>query len=597
MLTESCANDPSDSSPHDAVPTTVRHVALTGPLPNFIRTTRRLLLAGLLSLTSVVAVAPAASPAAAAALPSGSSTYVAVTPQRMADTRPSQGSYGYTMVNASTMRIAVTGREGVPEDAIAAVVNVTIIGSGAKGYITVFPSGQALPTTSNVNADAPGRTVANMAHVKLGTNGSIDLFRSGSMNVAVDLVGVYVPVTAAVSSGRLQTLAAGAQRVSDSRPSNALGANTTRTIDLAPAGLPTGASAALVNITAVTAFPGFWTAFPSGTSRPNVSTLNIDTVGQTRAAQAIVPLNGVRTISVYASGGGHLLVDLVGWYTGDGAAAMTDGLFLPAAPMRMLDTRALRTLAPWGGSTYEFQVGAPVANAAAAVMNLTGTQPWDKGYVTAYPAGLGRPNSSNLNVTGWNQTIANHAITRVTTRGAALFTDAGLHMIADVAGWFLGTPSAPVLAAPSNPNYTPNLALRVNASKAYVNTAVKASSSSYLDYWADRGYAATWSDLANVATPGNVMLFGHRTTGSAPFRYINLLNVGDSFSILGSDGRTYHYRVVDERVTLPSYSTIAGLAAAHGPMTAQLVACSKLDGSATSTKYRLVITGRLYAVT
>lgn len=53
-------------------------------------------------------------------------------------------------------------------------------------------------------------------------------------------------------------------------------------------------------------------------------------------------------------------MDLVGWYTGDGVAASTDGLCVPSAPMRLLDTRALRTLAPWGGSTYEFQVGAPL---------------------------------------------------------------------------------------------------------------------------------------------------------------------------------------------------------------------------------------------
>jgi len=556
----------------------------------------RSVLATLLGVAGVWVVAPAA-PAAAAVLPNGASAYVAMTPQRLADTRPSQGSYGYSAVNSKTIRIGVLNRDGVPADAIAVVVNVTVIGSSGSGYVTVYPAGQALPTTSNVNADAAGRTVANMAHVKIGSGGSIDLFRSSTMNVAVDLVGVYVPVADATSAGRLTTLASGAVRALDTRQRGyGVGVNSTTTVDLAPFGLPTGASAALVTVTAVQGYPGFWTAFPTGITRPNVSTLNLDTAGQTRAGQAIVPLlSGNRTINVFSANGGHLLVDLVGWYTGDGVAASTDGLFVPSAPMRLLDTRALRTLAPWGGSTYEFQVGAPFSGISAVALNITGTQPWDGGYVTAHPAGVARPNSSNLNLTGWGQVIANHAISRVSARGVALFTNAGVHLIGDVAGWFLGTPSTATLPVPANPNYTSNKTTAVHAGELGLYVAVKSGTN--LDYIADQGYAATWSDLANVATPGNVMLFAHRTTGSAPFRYINGLTPGDNFSLIGTDGHWYHYRVVDQRVTSPYYSTISSVASAHGPMTAQLVACSKLNGTPTSTLYRIVITGRLYAVT
>ena len=100
-----------------------------------------------------------------------------------------------------------------------------------------------------------------------------------------------------------------------------------------------------------------------------------------------------------------------------------------------------------------------------------------------------------------------------------------------------------------------------------------------------------------VAMPGNVMLFGHRTTGNAPFYYLHVLTNGDSFSLLGSDGHWYNYRVVDKRVTYPYYTTIANISANNGPMTAQLVACSKLSGLPTSTYYRIVITGRLYSIT
>ena len=201
-------------------------------------------------VTFVTAVGAVAAAPAAAALPAGASAYVAVTPQRLADTRPSQGAYGFTTVGASTIRVDILGGEGVPANATAAVVNVTIIGAGGKGYVTVYPSGEGLPTTSTVNSEVAGRTIANMAHVKIGANGSIDLFRSTSMNLAVDLVGVYVPVAGGVSEGRLTTLASGAVRIFDTRDRGyGVGAGSVTPVNLGTAGLPSGQAAALVTQT------------------------------------------------------------------------------------------------------------------------------------------------------------------------------------------------------------------------------------------------------------------------------------------------------------------------------------------------------------
>jgi sortase (surface protein transpeptidase) len=229
-------------------------------------------------------------------------------------------------------------------------------------------------------------------------------------------------------------------------------------------------------------------------------------------------------------------------------------------------------------------------------MNITADSPWDSGYVTAYPAGVSRPNSSNLNISAVPQTIANHAIVRVSARGAALFTYGGAHLIADVAGWYLGTPSAATKPPPANPSYSPNEAVAVSVPKLGIYVGVRGGGGS-LDAIADRGFAATWSDINSVASPGNLMLFGHRTAGSAPFRYINDLYPGDSFSVIGSDGHSYNYVVVGKDVSLPSYSQIQSFASSYGPITAQLVACSKIDGSATSLRYRLSVTGRLVSIT
>ena len=84
---------------------------------------------------------------------------------------------------------------------------------------------------------------------------------------------------------------------------------------------------------------------------------------------------------------------------------------------------------------------------------------------------------------------------------------------------------------PVNPNYTPNRAVGVLANKIGLYAGVGVGTN--LDTVANRGVAATWADTANVASPGNMMLFGHRTTHGGIFRYINSLKPGDTFAMAG----------------------------------------------------------------
>ena len=478
------------------------------------------------------------------------------------------------------------------------MLNVTIAGSSAWGFATVYAGGTAVPNTSNVNADKPGSVVANMVHVLLGAGGTVDIFKSVPMNLVVDLVGVYVPAITAPNDGRLKTLPGGAFRVLDTRSGPPVAAGERKSVDVSAAGIPSTATAVVVTLTAATAKVGYWSAIPSGQPLGVTSSLNLDADNQTRAGQAIVNLSGTNLFDVYSEHGGHLLVDVVGWFTGASDPPSTDGLFVPGTPTRVLDTREFSLLPQWSGSTFEFVVGGGGLQVAAAVLNLTETSPFDLGFVTAYPAGVALPNSSNLNISAIPQTIANHAIVRVSNRGAALYTYGGGHLIADVFGWYLGIPTVSVLPIPNNPVFNPNdaVALYVPKIGLYIPIAAGGTTKT-LNQVANLGYAAAWSANHMVATPGNVMLFGHRTTHGGPFRKLNLLVPGDEFILIGADTHWYHYRVVDQRVTLPKFSIINAIAAPFGLMTAQLVACSKITGLPTSLKFRIVITGRFTGVT
>ena len=197
-----------------------------------------------------------------------------------------------------------------------------------------------------------------------------------------------------------------------------------------------------------------------------------------------------------------------------------------------------------------------------------------------------------MNLAGIGDTVANHTIMRVSTRGVALYIQSGTHLIADIAGWYLGTATTPTTPPPVNKSNQPSPAIYLNIPS--LNIAwMGITSSTNPDHVADQGRAAAFSGLADAGEPGNVMLFAHRTTHGRPFRYIDTLPAGERFNLVASNGLTYWYEVVRVDFTSPTFNAIQEMADRIGPATVQLVACHP-PGSAT---YRVVTTARLVAVT
>ncbi|HEY4610906.1 MAG TPA: sortase, partial [Ilumatobacteraceae bacterium] len=304
----------------------------------------------------------------------------------------------------------------------------------------------------------------------------------------------------------------------------------------------------------------------------------------------IVKLSGTSAFNVFSQGGGQLIVDVTGWFTGSKSTVTTDGLFIPSNPSRLIDSRQLTVMPTWGGSTLEFPVFGPPGQVAAVAINVTGTQSMLGGFVTAFPSGVARPLASNLNVDTWDQTIANHAIVRASNRGVSLFTLQGLHLIADLNGWYLGTPTTAVSPPPANPSFGPAFAKGVNASS--IGMSLPVGTGPNLDAVANLGIAATWNGAAQLATPGNVVLFGHRTTHGAPFRFIDSVPIGGVISLIGDDGHSYNYVAVRQDVTVPNFNVINNIGVRSGFATVQLVACTPPG----SVRFRVVTTARLVSV-
>ena len=75
---------------------------------------------------------------------------------------------------------------------VAAVLNVTVTGTTAGGYLTAWPAGGARPVVSDLNWKA-GQTVPNLVVVQLGSAGQVSFFNAagGTINVVVDVVGYF----------------------------------------------------------------------------------------------------------------------------------------------------------------------------------------------------------------------------------------------------------------------------------------------------------------------------------------------------------------------------------------------------------------------
>jgi len=210
-------------------------------------------------------------------------------------------------------RILTLKVPGLPAGTTAVAINVTATTATAASYLTVYP-GPGRPGGSNLNF-AAGQTVANLVLVPVGAGNTVTFYnRAGTVNVLGDLVGSFTPSTAtgAGLTGKapvrvLNTVTGvGAAKAK-------LGAG--RTLTLKVPGLPAGATAVAINVTATTpTLASYLTVYQGGsTTRPGVASLSFP-AGRTVANLVLVPLGAGNTVTFYNRAGTvNVLGDVVGY--------------------------------------------------------------------------------------------------------------------------------------------------------------------------------------------------------------------------------------------------------------------------------------------
>ena len=148
---------------------------------------------GCLGTESCTVTMDGAKSVSATFLPSAGVGFHTVTPCRVVDTRDATGPYGGPALSAGAARaFALAGPCGVPSEASAVVLNVTVVNPTSAGSLTLYPGTGIVPGATTISFTA-GRTRANNATMAL-IDGFLSIFdhqESGTTDVIIDVSGYY----------------------------------------------------------------------------------------------------------------------------------------------------------------------------------------------------------------------------------------------------------------------------------------------------------------------------------------------------------------------------------------------------------------------
>jgi hypothetical protein len=119
-----------------------------------------------------------------------------IDPVRIMNTRPGAvnvGTEARPFGEGETRTLQVAGVNGIPEEATSVVINFTVDRPTEWSFLTVWPSGEPRPDTSNLNWNTANETRANLSTLRLGDNGALDVYNAfGTTDVLADVTGYFV---------------------------------------------------------------------------------------------------------------------------------------------------------------------------------------------------------------------------------------------------------------------------------------------------------------------------------------------------------------------------------------------------------------------
>jgi hypothetical protein len=372
-----------------------------------------------------------------------STTYRAITPARVLDTRKSNSTWTniglvgpFRAGVVRTFQVAdaryVGGGSAVAVPAVATAVtgNLTVTYQTAGGLVALGPTMTAAGEVTTLHF-ARGENRANNVTVGLAPDGTLQaVFRAwpeyATTELIFDVTGYFLPDAAgatfhALTPGRVLDSRKSATSWTNIGLTGKFASGKVRTLTVAGArGLgwdapqvPPGATAVTGNVTVTySTSDGYVAVAPTISGVPKTSTVNTKK-GKNTANGVTVALNAGRLQVIWMGTSGStadVIFDVTGYFTPDQSGLS----FYPVAPYRALDSSSGRGLpGVFSNGTVQLltvggaggEGGVPI-DAAGIAGNLTLIHLSSNGYALAAPAIPGTPTSSTVNSTAY-VTVAN----------------------------------------------------------------------------------------------------------------------------------------------------------------------------------------------
>jgi len=385
--------------------------------------------------------------------PAGAAYFPLPNPVRIVDTRNGLGAPKSPLHAGTELRVKVP-TSYVPADASSVVIELS--GTGAKGgtYLAVYPNNYGGVGTDMLSALEPNTSVETVVRLdpRRPGNPTGNAFKvrneAAQTDALVALVGYFGPPG---GTGGLGYVPIASKRVLDTRvplggPKGPMQPNQAITVNTTTAGVPSTASVAVVNITALNHYKGgYLTAYPA--SSPAISSVDYATVS--RPNQVLVPIVNGRFVLQNRFATADAIVEVLGYFSSDATSRF---VALPS-PVRIADTRngkggrhtplTSTTPMPLDASLN----GVPYSATGLWIgMTAIGLEPdyrKGNGYLTVYANDAAWPHVTNLNFTG-QRSILNNAIASLSARTASAppgyttsVTGVNVNVIEDALGYFV----------------------------------------------------------------------------------------------------------------------------------------------------------------
>lgn len=271
--------------------------------------------------------------------------FVAVTQQRIGDTRSGLNVPQDKVSSGSVLTLQPAGLAGIPADASAVYVNIAVLNQAGNGYLRSYPAGGPVPSTGALDFDDTTQAVSVAVPLNSAGEFSVLVGAGGPLDLIVDIQGYFTP---RATAGMFTPAAV---RLLDSRvaPVRTIAGNSVLTLPVAGVGgLPgvgAGLAAVALNLRAVQnsanlTAGGYLRVWPGDQPEPVTSNLNYTAANTYRTDLAIVAPSTDGTVNIRNGGPGAIdvVVDAQGWFRATAPAtptvtssSFTDGQF-DAAP-------------------------------------------------------------------------------------------------------------------------------------------------------------------------------------------------------------------------------------------------------------------------